>query len=116
MAIPFILLTSFINLITTFSLFLFMLIKAEVISIGHALEAHRNRMRGGISGMQPVTPLDLWPLLTLSKDRNPIYCKPVLLPTGRLVFLVPFLFGGEYIAAIGGQCCKRCAFHSQSIL
>lgn len=56
MAIPFILLTSFINLITTFSLFLFMPIKAEVISIGHALEAHRNRMRGGISGMQPVNP------------------------------------------------------------
>ena len=42
MAIPFILLTSFMNLITTFSLFLFMLIKVEVISIGHALEAHRN--------------------------------------------------------------------------
>ena len=56
MAIPFILLTSFINLITVFPLFLFMLIKAEVISIGHALEAHRNRMRGGISGMQPVNP------------------------------------------------------------
>ena len=90
-------------------------IKAEVISIG-ALEAHRNRMRGGISGMQPVTPLDLWALLTLSKDENPIYCKPVLLPTGHLVFLVQFLFGGEYIAAIGTQCCKRCAFHSQSIL
>ena len=116
MAIPFILLTSFINLITTFSLFLFMPIKAEVISIGHALEAHRNRMRGGISGMQPVTPLDLWALLTLSKEGNPIYCKPVLLATGRLGFLVPFLFGGEYIAAIGVQCCKRCAFHSQSVL
>ena len=42
MAIPFILLTSFINLITTFSLFLFMLIKVEVISFVHVLVAHRN--------------------------------------------------------------------------
>ena len=42
MAIPFILLTSFMNLITTFSLFLFMLIKVEVISFVHVLEAHRN--------------------------------------------------------------------------
>ena len=101
MAIPFILLTSFINLITTFSLFLFMPIKAEVISIGHELEAHRNRMRGGISGMQPVTPLDLWPLLTLSKAGNPIYCKPMLLATGRLIFLVPFLFGGNTSQLLG---------------
>ena len=70
MAIPFILLTSFINLITAFSLFLFMLIKAEVISIGHALEAHRNRMRGGISGMQPVNPAGFMDSLDPFKGRK----------------------------------------------
>ena len=58
----------------------------------------------------PQTPLDLWPLLTLSKEGNPIYCKPMLLATGRLVFLIRFLFGGEYIAAIGGNAASVARF------